>query len=148
MPHRIIRDAGDLNVLCTLLSNLKFPFTAQWAQGADRSLEQNALQFMWANETAQQRGDCTFNEVRCDWKLRHGVPILRRDNADFCAFYDRSLKHLPFEQKLVAMQFIPVTSEMGVRQMTEYLDAVQRECAEQGVILTDPETRQQRKEAA
>lgn len=147
MPHRIIRDPSDLTMLCTVLSNLKFPFTAQWALGADRSLEQNALQFMWANETAQQRGDCDFNQVRCDWKLRHGVPILRRDNPDFCAFYDRSLKRLPFDQKLVAMQFIPVTSEMGVRQMTEYLDAVQRECAEQGIILTDPETRRERKAA-
>lgn len=141
MPHRIIRDASDLNVLCTLLSNLKFPITVQWAQGANRSLDQNDLQFLWANETAQQRGDCTFNEVRWDWKLRHGVPILRRDNPDFRAFYDAHLKHLSFEQKLVAMQFIPVTSEMGVRQMSEYLDTVLRECAEQGLVLTIPEER-------
>lgn len=147
MPHRVIRDAGDLNVLCALLSNLKMPFTAQWAQGASRSLDQNALQFKWANEAAQQRGDCTFAEVRCDWKLRHGVPILRRDSPDFRAFYDAHLKHLTFEQKLIAMQFVSVTSEMGVRQMTEYLDAVQRECVEQGIVLTDPETRQQRRAA-
>ena len=147
MPHRIIRSLAEFEDFVRLGRTLKWPQTFEWRQGADRSLNQNDLQFLWANETARQRGDCDFNEVRCDWKLRHGVPILRRDNADFRAFYDRSLKHLPFEQKLVAMQFIPVTSEMGVRQMTEYLDAVQRECAEQGIILTDPETRRERRAA-
>ena len=141
MAHRIIRTERDLADYVTLLATLKRPFTAEHRQGADRSLDQNALQFKWAQEAAQQRGDCTFDEVRCDWKLRHGVPILRRDNAGFREFYDRSFKHLPFEQKLVAMQYIPVTSEMTVKQMTAYLDTVQRECAEQGIRLTDPEGR-------
>lgn len=139
MPHRIIRTPDDLKECFALLGTLKTPLTLQWKQGADRSLDQNALQFLWANEAAQQRGDCTFEEVRHDWKLRHGVPILRRDSEDFRAVYDKALKPLPFEFKLKAMAFIPVTSEMGVKQMTEYLDAVQRECAEQGIRLTDPE---------
>ncbi len=37
------------------------------------------------------------------------------------------------------MRFIPVTSEMKVRQMVRFLDTVQRECAEQGLKLTDPD---------
>lgn len=139
MPHSIIRTDADLDAYIALLRTLKRPFTAQHKQGADRSLDQNALQFLWANETAQQRGDCTFDEVRADWKLRHGVPILRRDNDDFRAFYDKALKHLPFEMKLQAMAYVPVTSVMGVRQMTEYLDTVQRETLQQGIRLTDPE---------
>jgi len=138
LSHRIIRNNDDLEAYIALLRTLKQPFTAQHKQGADRSLEQNALQFKWANEVAQQRGDCTFEEVRHDWKLRHGVPILRRDDPTFQAFYDNSLKRLPFAAKLVAMAYIPVTSDFGVRQMTEYLDAVQRECAQQGLQLTQP----------
>jgi hypothetical protein len=41
--------------------------------------------------------------------------------------------------KLEAMAFIPVTSEMKVRQMVRYLDTVQRECLQQGIRLTDPD---------
>lgn len=57
MGHRIIRSDDDLAECFALLRTLKKPFTMQWRQGADRSLDQNALQFLWANETAQQRGD-------------------------------------------------------------------------------------------
>lgn len=140
MSHRIIRTEADLEAYIALLRTLKLPFTAQHRQGIDRSLEQNALQFKWAQEAAQQYGDRTFEEVRHDWKLRHGIPILRRDDPTFQAFYDAHLKRLPYPQKLVAMAYIPVTSEFGVRQMTEYLDAVQRECLQNGLRLTDPET--------
>lgn len=138
MTHRIIRNDADLESYFALLRTLKKPLTAQHRQGIDRSLEQNALQFKWAQEVAQQRGDVTFEEVRHDWKLRHGVPILRRDDPTFQAFYDASLKKLPFERKLAAMAYIPITSEFGVRQMSEYLDTVQRECLQNGLRLTDP----------
>ncbi len=143
MPHSIIRTDADLEAYIALLATLNRPFTAQHKQGADRSLRQNSIQFLWANETAQQRGDCTFEEVRTDWKLRHGVPILRRDSEDFRAFYDKALKRLPHELKLRAMAYVPVTSVMGVRQMTEYLETVQRETLQQGVRLTDPEAKDQ-----
>lgn len=143
MPHSIIRTDEDLEAYHALQRTLKKPFTAQHRQGADRSLEQNALQFQWANDTARQRGDCTFNEVRLDWKLRHGVPILRRDSEGFRAMYDRVIKPLPFELKLTMMERTNVTSEFTVKQMREYLDTVQRECAEQGVRLTDPTTLKQ-----
>ena len=139
MAHRIIRTEADLNAYIALLRTLKMPFTAQHRQGADRSLDQNALQFLWANETALQRGDRTFEEVRHDWKLRHGVPILRRDSEEFRAIYDALLKPLPFTGKLKLMGFIDVTSKMGVKQMREYLDTVERECLEMGIRLTDPE---------
>ena len=139
MAHRIIRDAADLAVLTTLLGSLKLPITVTWSKGADRSLEQNRTQFLWAREAAEQRGDVTTEEVRCEWKLHHGIPLLRAENADFQAIYDEAIKPLPYEKKLLAMRFIPVTSEMTVRQMTQYLDIVQRECAERGIVLTDPE---------
>jgi hypothetical protein len=37
------------------------------------------------------------------------------------------------------MRFTPVTSEMNVRQMVRFMDAVERECLEQGIVLTQPE---------
>lgn len=145
MPHRIIRNLAEFEEFVRLGRTLKWPQTLRWSKGADRSLDQNALQFKWAQEAAEQRGDMTFEEVRHEWKLHFGVPILRAENTDFCAVYDEAIKPLPYELKLKAMRFIPVTSEMTVKQMTAYLDAVQRECAERGIRLTDPETR---KEAA
>lgn len=139
MAHRIIRDPSDLNVLGTLLSSLAMPFTVEWSLGADRSLEQNRLQFLWAREAAEQRGDMTADEVRCEWKLHHGVPILREESPEFREIYDTAIKPLPYEKKLLAMRFIPVTSEMKVRQMVRYLDTVQRESLQQGIRLTEPD---------
>lgn len=138
MPHRIIQNEADLVDLGRFLVNLQFPFTVEWVQGRDRSRDQNALQWLWATEAAHQFGDRTPAEVQADWKLRHGVPILREDSADFRAFYDQSLKMLTYEQKLKAMDYVPVTSLMKVRQMVRFLDTIQRESLQQGVRLTDP----------
>lgn len=139
MAHRIINSQDDLDDFIRLASNLAKPFTVEWQLGRDRSHEQNRLQFLWAREAAEQRGDMTADEVRCEWKLIHGVPILREESAEFREIYDAAIKPLPYAQKLIAMRFIPVTSEMKVPQMVRYLDTIERECAEQGIRLTSPD---------
>lgn len=139
MPHRIINSHDDLVKFVRLASDLTKPFTVEWQLGRDRSLDQNRLQFLWAREAAEQRGDMTADEVRCEWKLIHGVPILREESAEFREIYDAAIKPLPYAQKLIAMRFIPVTREMKVPQMVRYLDTIQREAAEQGLRLTDPD---------
>ena len=138
MAHRIIQNEADLAALGTVFANMKLPFTVQWVQGRDRSHDQNALQWLWAGEAAEQYGDRTQTEVQHDWKLRHGVPILREDNIDFRAIYDAMLKPLPYEGKVKLMAFMPITSEMKVPQMVRYLDTIHRECGEQGIRLTEP----------
>jgi hypothetical protein len=145
MAHRIIRNDADFEDFVRLGHTLKWPQTFQWSPGADRSLEQNRTQFMWAREAAEQRGDMTTDEVRCQWKLEIGVPIMRAENDEFREIYDAAIKPLTYEMKLKLMRTYPVTSEMTVKQMTQYLDMIQRECAEQGIRLTMPEPR---KEAA
>lgn len=139
MPHRIIEKPQDLDDLATFLGNLKLPITVEWTLGRDRSAEQNRLQFLWARETAEQRGDRTAEEQRNEWKLRFGVPIMREDSPEFREVYDRLIKPLSYEHKIKAMELISVTSLMKVRQMVRYLDAIERECSEQGVKLTDPD---------
>ena len=79
MAHRIIANTNDLSDLFKLFGGLKLPITVEWVQGRDRTPDQNRLQFLWAKEAAEQRGDMTPDEVRCEWKLRHGVPILREE---------------------------------------------------------------------
>ena len=140
MSHRIIRTEEERAELLTLLGQIKLPATIQWRQGADRSLDQNALQWVWATEAARQYGDRTALEVQREWKLVHGVPILRSENEAFREKYDKHVKPLTYEEKLAFMDLIDVTSIMGVRQMTEYQDTVQRECLQNGLRLTDPET--------
>lgn len=139
MPHRILRTPADLDAYVATLRSLKLPLTVQHKQGADRSLDQNHLQFLWANEFAAAMGDRTGEEVRHEWKLRHGVPILRAEDEGFRKVYDANLKGLSYAAKLALMAYIPVTSLMTVKQMTAYLEAVQREALAQGVRLTDPE---------
>jgi len=139
MAHRIIDTDRDRDEFIVFLGNLKLPFTVEWVQGRDRTRDQNALQWLWATEAANQLGDRAADELQRDWKLRHGVPILREESVQFRDTYDRMIKPLGYEQKLEAMRIVDVTSAMTVRQMVRFLDAVQRECLEQGLRLTDPD---------
>lgn len=155
MAHRIINNETDRQDFLRFVGSISIPTTFEWTLGRDRTLEQNRLQFLWAREASDQRGDMTADEIRCEWKLLYGVPILREESAGFREIYDVAIKPLPYELKLKAMRVIAVTSEMTVRQMVRYLDTVQRECAEQGIKLTDPDpdlaqyqNRYRRKEAA
>lgn len=145
MPHRIIASPADLDAFVEFLTGLKLPVTVEWVQGRDRTGEQNRTMWLWAAQAGQQIGE-TPDEVQRRWKLHHGVPILREDSEDFRQFYDRSLKRLPYELKLEAMRFVPVTSEFKVKQMIRFMDAIWKECGEQRIALTDPE-RQERKAA-
>ena len=136
MPHKTIQTQQDLDDLGRLLHQVKMPMTVQWTKGLGRSLDQNAIQWAWAGEAATQLGDRTADEIQRDWKLRHGVPILRSENEQFRAVYDSKLKHYSYEEKLDAMRYISVSSVLSVKQMAAYLDAIQRECLKNGIHLT------------
>lgn len=139
MPSRIIRTAEDLSALLKLLCNLKLPMTVSWVAGADRSDEQNRTMWMWANEVAQQLQDREAADVQAVWKLTLGVPILREDE-EFRTVYDRTVKGLTYEDKIMIMRDLdfPVTRLMKVRQMCRFMNAVQQQCAENGLRLTEP----------
>ena len=139
MTHRVISNKEDIAGLALLLGGVKLPVTVQWIQGKDRTAQQNALQWMWAGEAAEQRGDVMAADVQRQWKLHHGVPILRTDNPDFREIYDSAIKPLPYEMKIAAMDMIAVTSIMKLPQMIAYMDEVQRKSVEAGIILTEPD---------
>lgn len=137
MPHRVLSDRVDVDLFTRFLAGLKLPVTVSWVQGRDRSSEQNRLQWQWAKDVAEQRGESP-RDIQHEWKLRLGVPILRADSEEFREVYDATLKPLPYALKLKAMAFVSVTSDMTVGQMSRFLDEVQRECLSQGLWLTDP----------
>lgn len=140
MAERILNDETDLELWITYLRSRKLPQTVSAVDGRDRTKEQNKLQWLWANEAAEQRGDVTADEVQREWKLTHGVPILREDSEEFRDLYDSLIKgRLSYEEKVAAMRIIDVTSILKVRQMVRFLDAVSAECASRGIRLTDPD---------
>lgn len=141
MPSKIIRSPEHVDALAILLKGRKLPLTVTWAQGVSRSSLQNRLAQRWFSDIATQLGDQTHEEVRAACKLQFGVPILRAENEAFRVQYDRTMKHLPYDQKLDAVRVfdLPVTRLMTVKQMTAFMDAMQRHWLAQGIRLTDPE---------
>lgn len=141
MPTKILRDDCHVDALAILLRGRKFPLTVSWAQGAPRSSAQNRLAQRWFTDIATQLGDQTHEDVRAECKLTIGVPILRAENEAFCASYDRTMKHLPYEAKLEAVKAfdLPVTRLMSAKQMTAFMDEMKRRWTAQGIRLTDPE---------
>jgi C-terminal processing protease CtpA/Prc len=141
MPTKIIREPIHVEALANMLRGRKLPITVTWTQGAPRSTAQNRLAQRWFTDIATQLGDQTHEDVRAECKLRFGVPILRAENEAFRLSYDRVIKALPYEQKLAAIKAfdLPVTRLMTVKQMTAFMDEMQRHWSGQGVRLTDPE---------
>ena len=143
MTSRIVTSEYEHRMFIKLVEGQKLPFTGSMVSGKSRSWLQNKLQRKWCDEIAEQLGDQTSEEWRGYCKLRFGVPIRRRDDAEFCEAYDKHIKHLPYETKIALMMLpidFPVTRDMKTGQKTEYLDAVLRHFSEQGVILTIPDS--------
>jgi hypothetical protein len=141
MPTKIIREPTHVDALAAMLRGRKLPITITWTQGAPRSASQNRLAQRWFTDIATQLGDQTHEDVRAECKLRFGVPILRAENEAFRLSYDRVIKALKYEEKLEAIKAfdLPVTRLMTAKQMTAFMDAMQRHWLPLGVRLTDPE---------
>lgn len=104
-----------------------------------RSLDQNSFFYALYQQIAQQAGDQSVNDVRRECKLRYGVPILRASDTEFKALYDKCIKGaLTYEEKLEAMDILPVTRRMSKEQGTEYIDTILREYSKQGYSLLHP----------
>jgi hypothetical protein len=98
----------------------------KWKAGKDRSLDQNAISHVWYAQIVKELREDDELGVKRWCKLHFGVPILRAEDADFRAFYDTAIKpHLDYEQKLQAMDHVPVTSLMTKAQLSKYLATMQ-----------------------
>ncbi len=92
----------------------------------DRWLDYNALSHVWYEQVANELREDDELGVKSFCKLHFGVPILRAEDADFREFYDAAMKHaLSYEQKIKAMNFVPVTSLMTQAQFDKYAHAMQ-----------------------
>jgi hypothetical protein len=139
--RRVIRTSDNLVSLYSELGNRPHPFTVTIERGEERArtLDQNALQFKWATEIACQRGDVEPIEVQHEFKLDIGVPILREDDAVFNGFCGKVLDPLTREQQIKSMKYIAISSVMTVKQMSRFMDQIQRTYSQEGFRLTQPE---------
>lgn len=104
----------------------------------DRSVAQNRLSHKWYGEISTQGGEYTPAQIHDRCKYRYGIPIMV-DDPTFVKFWDRVMSTQPSYEQIVdeIMPITPVTRLMNVKQMTQYLNDMQREMSLK-YQLTDP----------
>lgn len=100
-----------------------------------RSLSQNDQIHVWYEQIAVETGEYTALGAKNFSKLHYGVPILRAEDSDFRKFYDAAIRGLEYDQKIEAMDIVPVTSRMTVNQLNQYMAKMQDGWRGRGVIL-------------
>lgn len=126
-----------------VLRSASLPCTFRLERGADRSIDQNALMWLWYREICDQLNEQSPPELHTECKLTLGVPIIladpRKDQETFRESWNLHLAHQPYEIQRDLIEHMPVTSMMTTHQMTEYLNAIhKRFTIENGVKLTEP----------
>ena len=145
MPARILRDEQERDRWLRFIEAQPLPLTVSATKGARRSLPQNSTAAAWYGQIAAETGQ-TQAEAKAECKLRFGLPIMERDRPDWVAKWRPLYDPLPYAMRLRLFEAIPLTSLLTVRQMSEYMDAVQKEYRAQGVPLIDPEARKYEQE--
>lgn len=107
--------------------------------GKARTQPQNDITHVWYGQIARELPEDDALGWRCYCKLHHGVPILRAEDAEFQGMYDSIIKGRSYEEKLLMMKYLPVTSLMNRKQLSAYAEAVQADFRERGVFLVFPE---------
>lgn len=130
---------GEIRAAWNDKKYLKINFTS----GKNRSISQNDLTHVWYEQLARELREDDAIGWKAYSKLHHGVPILRAEDEEYRAAYDASIKDVfSYEQKLAVMRYWPVTSLMTKPQLSKYLEAMQADFAQRGVVLEFPEGEQ------
>ncbi len=143
MTTRTIANKKDATDVCNLIMGRDLPITVNVTKGKQRSTEQNRLQRLWVNEAAEQLQDETAEQKRGYCKLHFAVPIMRNEDEEFKEVYDKVIRPLSYEHKLLAMMIpldLPVTRLMKTGQKKRYLDDIWQHFTDLGVKLTEPRT--------
>lgn len=114
-------------------------FTLTINTGKKRSKLQNALSHAWYLQIANETGEYTAAMVKCLCKYHVGLPIIRGSDEDYNEKCVEFIDTLTYEQKILAMEYMPVTSLMTTKQIDDYLLGVQENYARRDIILDFPE---------
>lgn len=139
---KTIRVLSELEAqrVASMITGLPLPFTITIGDGDKRTLSQNALLWRWYGQIATHLGDITAMQVKGQCHVAYGVPIRRRDPI-WSRVWERMFDGLTYEQQCFLFErgILAMTREMSVKELTEYMDAVQAHYRAQGVPLTDPD---------
>lgn len=101
-----------------------------------RTINQNDQVYVWYEQLARELTEDSAQGWRRFCKLHFGVGILRAHDAEFRELYDKCIKStLNYEEKLQAMDVLPVTSRMTTELLNLYLEAMQEHFLKRGVSL-------------
>lgn len=108
-----------------------------------RTSAQNRLIHRWFADIARAMVGVPEAEVKAECNLVYGRPILARDDPEWEAAFGYIFDSMnrPTKLKAIRVLDVPFTRRMGVKQLSEYMDQMQRDYAEVGIALTDPEAR-------
>lgn len=121
--------------------------TVSITNGKARTLDQNAISHAFYEQVSRELREDSPLGVKSFCKLHFGVPILRAEDEDFRAKYDKAVKPMAYEDKLILMEWFPVTSLMTTPQLSQYLESVQRHYQRLGVWLEFPEPQNKQRAA-
>jgi hypothetical protein len=138
---RLIETERDRKRAIKWLESEALPYTLNLIPGRSRSPEQNRLQWLWAGQIAAHYGDRTAREVQSELKLVFGIPILMAENEAFAKAWAPVKARLTWEEQLDHIQHVDVSSILTSKQMTAYLDEINRFYTEDGVDLVQPDER-------
>ena len=101
-----------------------------------RSIQANALWAVWYSQISKcLDGNHSTYAIKCFCKLHFGVKLLRRQDETFKTFYDKHIRHLDYEVKMVFMEIVPITSKLNRDNGQKYQTAMQQYYAELGIVL-------------
>lgn len=109
-----------------------------------RSRKQDGIAHVWYRDISDHLGDTTPLKVKAMSKFHCGVPILLGEDPEFAAkWHEIIVGRFNYDEIIQLMMpthklYIPLTSELTVPQMSEYLQRMQRYWAKAGVYLEFP----------
>ena len=138
-----VGDYAALGSVVAFLAQAQPPYVVTFKAGEEtRRDRQNRFAFEAYKQVAKILGDRTVNDVRAESKLHIAVPVLRAEDDDFRAKYDRVIMPMTYETKLELMVEpfdFPVTRLMTVKQMAEYITRTLAHWDKQGASVMLPE---------
>tara|TARA_R100000963_G_C4610715_1_gene81240 strand:- start:148 stop:612 length:465 start_codon:yes stop_codon:yes gene_type:complete len=137
--HKIDDDMDLKNILVTIRKAYHDygSILLQIFDGRQRSGLQNALQHAMYREIGKQLYGGDFDHAKSECKLTLGVPLLREESEEFKRVYDRSLKGIPYGEKLQLIGLIDVSSLLSMADAHKYIDEIYDTYAFKGVNWTD-----------
>lgn len=104
-----------------------------------RGLDANALSHVWYKIIGDELG-MFESEVKADCKIQFGLTILFSGGSDYAANIATLLEGCEFwkktpDERRKLIEPIAVTSKFNTKEMSEYLESIQRFYGVQGILL-------------